>query len=188
MDNNSSNRDWQQEFVIRPVGFVSSELKDPSLKSGSDGLSQTENQQEIKRQSETIKRLVSRIDLNPALSGILDGLEQFSHALVLYWPHLGKPESREILRVHPMGNTEINKVGVYASCSPARPNPILVTAVTIVEVNQNSLRVQGLEAVDGSPVLDIKPYNRHYLEVKDLKTADWMSRIEEEMSSSQPKP
>jgi tRNA (Thr-GGU) A37 N-methylase len=71
-------------------------------------------------------------------------------------------------------------VGVFATCSPARPNPILVTAVKVLGVHANVLTVQGLEAVDRSPVLDIKPYNRNYMEMEDLKVADWMERIEQE--------
>ena len=79
-----------------------------------------------------------------------------------------------------MGRRDLPEVGVFATCSPARPNPILVTAVEVLGVEGTSLTVRGLEAVDRSPVLDIKPYNRNYLEVDGLKVSEWMERIQKE--------
>jgi len=174
---------WEQEFTVKPIGFVISDLKEPSLVANREGITSNNNSNRIKHQAREIKNLVSRIIIRSSLNGILDGLEQFSHALVLYWPHLTKNESRNLTHVHPMGREDLDKVGVFATCSPARPNPLLVTAVKVLKVNENILTVQGLEAVNESPVLDIKPYNRHYLEVTDLRLADWMENIEHEIGS-----
>ena len=173
--------DWNQEMIVRSVGFVQSELKNPSLAADREGLTSSGKGDDRRREARDIKNIVSQIVVNPALSGILDGLAGFSHALILYWPHLAKPESRKLIRVHPMGRKDFDQVGVFASCSPGRPNPILATAVKVIGVHGNVLTVQGLEAVDQSPVLDIKPYTRHYLEVQGLKLADWMERIEREL-------
>ena len=173
--------DWKQEFVIRPVGFVKSEFKDPSLVADREGLKPGDDDIDIRHHVREIEENISTIVINPIMEGILDGLADFSHALILYWPHLAKPESRALTKVHPMGRKDFNKVGVFASCSPARPNPILVTTVRVLGVNGNVLTVQGLEAVDQSPVLDIKPYSRHYMQVEGLKPADWMERIEREL-------
>ena len=173
--------DWQQELVIKPVGFVKSKLKDPSLVSDREGLKPGDNNVDLRQHIREIEENVSTIVINPGLAGILDGLTEFSHALILYWAHLTKAESRSLTRIHPMGRKDYNKVGVFSSCSPARPNPILVTAVKVLGVVGNVLTVQGLEAVDQSPVLDIKPYNSHYMKVEGFKMADWMERIEREL-------
>jgi tRNA (Thr-GGU) A37 N-methylase len=82
-----------------------------------------------------------------------------------------------------MGRKDYDQVGVFASCSPARPNPILVTAVKIVNVQDNIMTVQGLDAVDQSPVLDVKPYHSHYMHVEGLKVSDWMERIQREVNA-----
>jgi len=178
---NAEEYDWNQELTVRPVGFVESEIKKPSLAADREGLSLADEAALRRRETLKIKGMVSKIFVNPALGGILDGLAGFSHALILYWPHLAKPGSRSLIKVHPMGRKDFLPVGVFASCSPGRPNPILVTAVKVLGVEGNVLTVQGLEAVDQSPVVDIKPYTRHYLQVDGLKLADWMERIEREL-------
>lgn len=162
-----------REYIIKPVGIVSSDLKNPHRVSEKETVERDGDEAVSKEDEQNIKSLISKINLNPDLKGILEGLQRVSHVLVIYWPHLSKPGSREIIRVHPMGNRKLKQVGVFASCSPARPNPILITAVKLLEVGENHITVQGLEAVDGSPVLDIKPYSRHYLEVENLETAEW---------------
>ncbi len=112
----------------------------------------------------------------------MDGIEDFSHVLVLYWAHKTKEEARNLIKVHPMGRKDFPLVGIFATCSPARPNPILVTAVRLMERNGNTLRVQGFEAIDGSPVIDIKPYNPHYYLVKDINLPHWMKEIQKEFA------
>ncbi len=132
--------------------------------------------------AKTIRSLVSELVINPELDGILDGLEDFSHALVLYWPHLLPPHGRSLTKVHPIGQKAFPLVGVLSTCSPARPNPILVTTVRIIEKKENTLKVQGLEAIDGSPVIDIKPYTMTYCSAEDVKLSDWMNKIQLAMS------
>lgn len=178
----ADNYDWNQEMILRPVGFVVSELKDPSLIADREGLRPDSRDDDSSQRAHEIKKVVSKIVVKPALDGILDGLADFSHAVILYWPHLARTGSRDVIRVHPRGRKELKKVGVFSSCSPARPNPILTTAVKVLSVDENVLIVQGLEAVDQTPVLDIKPYNRNYMQVEGLKTADWMERIQKESS------
>ena len=75
-------------------------------------------------------------------------------------------------------------VGVFATCSPARPNPILVTTVRIIEKKENTLQVQGLEAVDGSPIIDIKPYTATYCSAEDVRISNWMHQIEQAISQA----
>jgi tRNA (Thr-GGU) A37 N-methylase len=79
-----------------------------------------------------------------------------------------------------MGLQEFPEQGVFATCSPARPNPVLVSAVKLVAREGLILRVQGFEAVDGSPVVDIKPYNPGYFRIESPIIPEWMRRIRAE--------
>jgi tRNA-Thr(GGU) m(6)t(6)A37 methyltransferase TsaA len=169
-------------MTIKPVGYVRSELKTPSLKATGDDIELDKGLQQSATEVKTIRSLVSELVINPELNGILDGLEDFSHALVLYWAHLLPPHGRSLTKVHPMGQKRFPLVGIFSTCSPARPNPILVTTVRIIEKTGNILKVQGLEAIDGSPIIDIKPYTMAYLSAKDVKVSDWMQRIQQAIS------
>lgn len=169
-------------MTIRPVGYVSSELKEPSLKAKREDIELEKGLQQAAVEAKIIRSLVSELVINPELEGILDGLEEFSHALVLYWPHLLPPHGRSLTKVHPIGQKEFPLVGVFSTCSPARPNPILVTTVRIIEKTKNILKVQGLEAIDGSPIIDIKPYTMTYCSAEDVKVSHWMNQIQQAMS------
>lgn len=165
------------EIILRPVGVVRSALKEPTLVAGSRGLEPAKGDGPDRKEARKIRELVSEIVIDKRLEGILDGIEDFSHILVLYWPHKVAEEKRNLTKVHPMGRKDLPLVGVFATCSPARPNPVLVTAVRLLERHENVLKVQGLEAIDGSPIIDLKPYNPHYYLVKDIKLSDWMMKI-----------
>ncbi len=172
------------EMIIKPVGFVQSEVKAPSLKANREDIELEQGLQQTAIEAKYIRSLISELVINPELSGILDGLEDFSHALVLYWPHLLPPHGRSLIKVHPIGNKRFPLVGVFATCSPARPNPILITAVRIIEKKENILKVQGLEAVDGSPIVDIKPYTSAYYSAEDVRVSDWMHQIQRAISQA----
>ena len=169
------------EMTLRPVGVVKSGLKEPSLVAGSSDLEPGKRDGADREEAKKIRDLVSEITIDRRLEGILDGIEDFSHILVLYWPHELAEEKRNLIKVHPMGRKDLPLVGVFATCSPARPNPVLVTAVRLLERHENVLKVRGLEAIDGSPVIDLKPYNPHYYLVKNIKLSDWMTKIMREM-------
>ena len=166
---------------INPIGVVRSELKKPTLRAGNDGLTLEQRLEEARAEHRRQRALVSEIVLESEHEPRLEGIEGFSHVLVLYWPHLVPAERRGLTTVHPMGREEFPEVGVFATCSPARPNPVLTTVVRLLSRRGNVLEVQGLEAVDGSPVIDVKPYNPGYLRVKDPVLPDWMEQIRREM-------
>lgn len=87
----------------------------------------------------------------------LDGLykvSRFTHLWIIFGFHKSKTT---VLRVHPRRDPSIPLVGVFASCSPTRPNKLGLTLVRLVNVKRNVLTVRGLDAFDGSPVFDIKP-------------------------------
>ncbi|NLA90294.1 MAG: tRNA (N6-threonylcarbamoyladenosine(37)-N6)-methyltransferase TrmO [Synergistaceae bacterium] len=84
----------------------------------------------------------------------LDGLEAGREILILTWLHLS---NRDLRKVHPRGNREAPLRGIFATRSPARPNPIGLHRVRLVEKKGGRLKVEPLEALDGTPVIDIKP-------------------------------
>ena len=95
----------------------------------------------------------------PALLEGLAGIEDFSHLWVIYWFHGNDtPEKRRTLKVHPRGNPVNPLTGVFATRSPLRPNLLGLQACRLVQRQENRLEVTGLDAWDGSPVLDLKPY------------------------------
>ena len=95
----------------------------------------------------------------PTIAAALEGIEGFSHIWVIYWFHGNdNQEKRHILKVHPRRNPANPLTGVFATRSPARPNLLGLQACRLICREGNLLEVDGLDAWDGSPVLDIKPY------------------------------
>jgi len=99
---------------------------------------------------------VSVLDVEPAYADALDGVAEGGSVQVLFWMHELKPKDRDVLRVHPRGDRARPRKGVFALRSPMRPNPIGVTVVRVREVRGTSVFVSGLDAMDGSPIIDIK--------------------------------
>ena len=166
------------QMRLRPVGVVRNRIEKPSLVADSGDLEWRAKVAQGREEQDAISELVIDSDLE----GILDGIEDFSHIMVLYWAHHVTPEGRSLLKGHPMGRRDFPLTGIFATCSPARPNPICLTAVRLLERKGNVLRVEGLDAIDGSPLIDIKPYVPNYYVVADPKRADWMMRIEREFA------
>jgi tRNA-Thr(GGU) m(6)t(6)A37 methyltransferase TsaA len=169
------------EMNIKPVGIVHSPIKIPNLTTTKDNLRLKPTLTELKKQHEEIKQTLSELLIFKRWEPLLKGIEAFSHVLVLYWPHLLDPEKRTLEQVHPMGRDEIPVQGIFATCSPARPNPVLVSAVPLVGREKNKLFVKGFEAVDQSPIIDIKPYSAHYMKKENLKVPEWMRKINQEL-------
>ncbi len=101
--------------------------------------------------------LDSEIVIDPGLTEALDGLEGFSHIIVLFWMH--RLTGGEMpLKVHPRHKPELPLTGLFATRTPNRPSRIGLTVVRLVHRQGNILGVRSLDALDGSPVIDIKPY------------------------------
>jgi tRNA-Thr(GGU) m(6)t(6)A37 methyltransferase TsaA len=101
-----------------------------------------------------IRTTVSRIVLEPALIAGLEGIAPKQQLVVIFYFH--RSQGYE-LRQHPRGDPSRPKRGVFALRSPRRPNPIGVTVVDLLAIHANVLHVRGLDAINGTPVLDIKP-------------------------------
>jgi tRNA-Thr(GGU) m(6)t(6)A37 methyltransferase TsaA len=113
--------------------------------------------------------VISTIRIFDEFTSGLDGLEDYSHIIVVYWMH----EAGEVrLRVKPWDVEEYPEVGVFATRSPNRPNPIGITVVELLSIEKPIIKVRGLDAWTGTPVLDIKPYD-YYDVVKNPRVPWW---------------
>lgn len=121
--------------------------------------------------------VVSEIVLDESLTDGLDGIEQFSHLLVLFWMHRAAEAEPVRMRRRPQGRTDMPEVGIFAQRARHRPNPVGVTAVKLLGREKNRLRVEGLDAIHGTPVLDIKPYVPAYDTVASPRVPEWISRL-----------
>jgi tRNA-Thr(GGU) m(6)t(6)A37 methyltransferase TsaA len=124
-------------YTIRPIGVVRSELKnrEEAPMQGYEGAPE------------------AWLEIVPEVADGLQGIEAGSDAILLTWLHRSE---RDTLLVHPRGDPDAPLTGVFATRSPDRPNPIGLHRVTVLEVDGRRLRVAPLEAIDGTPVVDIK--------------------------------
>jgi len=113
--------------------------------------------------------LVSTIEMLPEYAGGLDGIEQFSHAIVLFYMHLLSDAEPPAIHRRPR---------VFAQRARMRPNHVGITSCAIVGVQAGGLVVRGLDALDGTPVLDIKPYVPVF-DRRDATVPEWMDRLME---------
>lgn len=116
----------------------------------------------------------SDIIINPELEEGLEGLEEFSHITVIWWMHKSVEEEKFSLKVHPRRRKDMHPVGVFASRSPYRPNSLGKAVVKLLERKGNILKVKGLDAINGTPVLDIKPFIPDYDSKEDASVPPWM--------------
>ena len=171
------------EFILRPVGMVKSEINTPTfLPFGGEDAEKRMEKAKVRHQQ--IKTMISEVVIDPDLEGILTGIEEFSHILVLYWPHKIPEEERNRRQVHPMGRKDIPLKGIFATRSPARPNPVLASVVRLLERRANVLRVEGLEALDGSPVIDIKPFTGIYDAPENATYPEWLKKLHAELEAA----
>jgi len=126
--------------AFEPIGFVSNDFNEPG-------------------DPKALRNCESLLILDEKYIGAMDGLERYRYLLVIFQFHRSAGY-RE--RVHPMGDRSIPERGVLATRSPCRPNPIGVTVVEILSVESNTIRVTGLDALNETPILDIKPYEEDF--------------------------
>jgi len=118
------------------------------------------------------------LEILPQYAPALDGLAGFSHVWVLYWFHENDtPDERATLKVHPRRDPANPLTGVFATRAPVRPNLIGLTACRILKIEGNIVVVADLDARDGSPILDLKPYIPQGDSLPDAATPDWVKRI-----------
>ncbi len=120
----------------------------------------------------------SRVVLDEKYAQALTGLDDFSHVIVVFWLHLSEPWEPEMIR--PGGFEDLPEVGTFSTRSPRRPNPIGLTVVELVDIEENVMRVRRLDAVDGTPVLDVKPYIHYGDRVEDFREPRWVKDFNEQ--------
>jgi tRNA-Thr(GGU) m(6)t(6)A37 methyltransferase TsaA len=147
------------EVSLRPIGYVRNRVKAPSP----DGWADVE----------------SRIVIKPEHEPMLLNLGDYSHIIVVFWPHEVPDDVRGSKpQLHPRDDEAYPLMGVLATRSQIRPNPVLVTPVRLLATKGNVLRVRGLDAIDGTPVLDIKPYLPFYDAVPDASVPGWVAEAQ----------
>lgn len=119
----------------------------------------------------------STIKIYPDFCPGLLGVDRYSHLIVLYWLHLrDNDEHRGVLQVTPPRHRHAPLTGVFACRSPSRPNPIGLTVVELIKRSGCNLTVKGLDALEGSPIIDLKPYNPRGDSVPEARTPEYSNR------------
>jgi tRNA-Thr(GGU) m(6)t(6)A37 methyltransferase TsaA len=141
---------------LRPVGIVRNWVSEPYREGWGD--------------------VISDIIVRKELEGALDGLEGFSHLLVIFYLHHVSDEQRSRTHCFPRGDPRYPLQGILATRTQHRPNPIGATIVRLVKRRRNVLRVTGLDAMNGTPVLDVKPHIPHYDAPSEVSVPEWITQ------------
>lgn len=120
------------------------------------------------------KDIVTEIVIDKNYEKGLDGIEDYSHIIVIYWLD---QEKECHLKHHPQGRQDVPYGGIFACRCPQRPNPIAISTVPLIKRNGNRLKVKGLDILDNTPILDIKPYWPQYDKVENAKTPSWVEKL-----------
>jgi tRNA-Thr(GGU) m(6)t(6)A37 methyltransferase TsaA len=125
-------------FSLEPVGIIRSEIKDKK----DAPLFYDEGAPN------------ALLEIFPPYTDALDRMRVGDEIIVVTWLHQGR---RDVLKVHPRGNPENPLTGVFSTRSPDRPNPLGLHRVKVLEINGGRLHIGSIEAIDGTPVVDVKP-------------------------------
>jgi len=139
-------------FELKPIGVVHSQFK---------------SREEIANSNKDEN--VGTIEISSDYANGLDDIDGFSHIIIICWMHKSTYHS---LKVRPIYHPEKLR-GIFATRHPDRPNPIAITVLELLERKENILKVKGIDLLDGTPVLDIKPYTRR--DRKDNAEFGWLS-------------
>ena len=120
------------------------------------------------------KDLITEIVLDKRYTKGLDGIEGYSHVIIVYW--IGQ-EKECHLKHHPQGRTDVPYGGIFACRCPQRPNRIAISTVKLLSRKGNIVKVSGLDILNDTPILDIKPYTPVYDLVEKAKVPAWVGRL-----------
>lgn len=156
------------EIDVRPIGVVRVNVSDDEV-----------------RNSWISEGVEGIVEVFPEFQAGLEGIDGFSHIILITWLHKVKSEHRSVLKVRPrrlarfgIPLSELPLVGVFASDSPVRPNPIGVSIVELIGRCGGTLYVKGLDLFDGTPVLDIKAYTPDRA-VSGVRVPEWYLKTEQ---------
>ena len=148
----------QKKIFLNPIGYVKTDAVGDEVKD---------------------KSRISQIIFRDELVEALEGVDGFSHLFVLFWLNQVSSKQRMTLKVHPRGRLDMPLLGVFASRTNIRPNPIGLTLVELLKVEGNTLTVRGLDAFDGTPILDIKPFDS-WDNAEKARVPDWWIKLDNE--------
>jgi tRNA-Thr(GGU) m(6)t(6)A37 methyltransferase TsaA len=144
-----------KDIILKPIGVAINSEKEGRFGSFSD--------------------IVSEIIVDEKFTNALNSIEDYSHVIIVYW--MDKVKSHVITH-RPQGNPDVPIVGIFACRCPQRPNPIGITTVELVEHKGNMIKVKGLDILDGTPIIDIKPYWPIYDDVNNGRIPDWVNKLD----------
>jgi len=142
-----------EEIHLEPIGYVAN------------------GEPDVARQDWS--RVRSEVRLHEGLGAALVGLRDYSHVIVLGWLDRIPDELRARLQAYPAGDERLPLQGALALRGGARPNPISFTVCQLRGIEGDTLLLEGLDLVDGTPVLDVKPYIAYYDAVPKAKLPKW---------------
>ncbi len=164
-----------QVFYLKPIGIVHVDLDDDEVRNSLEGVE-------------------GIIEIYPEYVEGLEGIEGFSHIIVIAYLHKTREEHRRVLKIRHrkwarlgIDISDVPEVGVFASDSPHRPNPLALTIVELVKREYNKLYVKGLDLFNGTPVLDIKPYTRDR-RVDSVREPGWIEILRKRIEEKYGKP
>jgi tRNA-Thr(GGU) m(6)t(6)A37 methyltransferase TsaA len=150
-----------QRIFVKTIGFVRNELTEDEVRD---------------------RNCDSDVVIYKEYEAGLEGIEDFSHLNIIFWMDRIRRSERKLLKARPRGHQDMPMLGIFATRSPHRPNPIGLTLVKLVERKGNILRVNGLDALNDTPILDLKPYDKWDSE-EHMKVPRWWMMLERERTS-----
>jgi len=161
-------------FSVKPIGLVHVNLSDDEVK------------------AKWIEGVEGVIEIYEEYAHGLEGVDGFSHLIIIAYLHKALEEQRKVLKVKPkclrllgVDTAELPEVGVFSTDSPHRPNPLALTIVELAEREGRYLKVKHLDLFNGTPILDIKPYTPSR-RIDEIKLPTWYQRILEEAKVKHP--
>ncbi|MFX0071794.1 MAG: tRNA (N6-threonylcarbamoyladenosine(37)-N6)-methyltransferase TrmO [Candidatus Hermodarchaeota archaeon] len=165
------------DFSIKPIGIIKSKADKEVLKYANKDIKLDFDV----AQNQGSDLITSKIIINDEFIDCLDGIEEFSHIIIFFWTHKVPDKARQIKKMNPAGMKKMPIKGIFATRSPVRPNPICKTTVKLLERNGNTLLVEGLDAIDNSPVIDVKPHVPFYDSPLNITLPKWMYDLMDEL-------
>ncbi len=151
----TATADTTETMEVKPIGKVRNGVTEPTTGGWGD--------------------VVSRLEVDEEYGEGLRGLADYSHVTVLYW--LSLVDSCTLTHV-PQGRDDVPEVGIFACRCPTRPNPIGISTAELLKIEGNVLTVRGLDAIDETPIIDIKPYTPQYDLRGKVRVPTWVDRLE----------
>ena len=143
-----------EDINLKPIGFVKNNIKEARFGNFTEE--------------------ISEIIVEEKFTDALNTIEGYSHIIIVFW----MDKVKEYTLTHrPQGNPDVPVVGIFSCRCPQRPNPIAITTVKLIEHKGNKIKVKGLDVLDGTPVIDIKPYWPQYDKVEDDKVPEWVNKL-----------